>query len=733
MKRIVSVLLIAVLLILTAACGAESALHEETFDQVSEQTTPMTFASLHTRPADAKKLKKIAAGGIVELYVDPVTFSASVRETISGQYWHTLPPYIKGQSDAAAPITLTVRKDGVRNHWNVQENSVAFGKAKFEKLADGTGIVVTYDCYPSLEEAKNPMPSLAFRIGLRYTLADGSLVVHTSWDNLAPNSGAVLESIGVLESFGAYDKSDADDFLLLPDGSGAVVKTAKADTNFTQPLLFQVYGQDIATPTQNYAYSAILPVFGVRHGKSGFAAFIEQGDAIASIVADRRRSGNAINSVGTRFDITPTVLQAKGKKTVVYSAAESYKDPIVLRYRFLSGGAADYSGMAGALREQLIRSKLIPSHAVENQDKLPINITLTATARVKHGIEYTKTLTTTEQVQELLTLLKGKGIDNVNIQLVGATERRSSVQVLTRVGGNAEYVKLQEIVRAQDMQLFLDIPYLTGSGGQRAQNLYGKTIKLPRLSTVSALYDTKVKNTTLRATENLEKSTTKILLSLRSIDPMGLSLSDLDAALCSDYSAGAHYNRQKVAEEIQKQLAPLSTDRKLMVPGGNFYLLRNASVVTQLPSSARAMKESAAYVSVPLAPMLLHGVVDYSFEPLNFEENTDKAMDQALLKTIEYGALPAFSWVAGALNSGDAAADKLDYDSFLSLAARSSETCTEGLANLRGLRITRHTVYQAGVTGTEYESGTIIYVNASGKDAKVNGLTIKTNSFLRVN
>ncbi|MDR3345156.1 MAG: DUF5696 domain-containing protein [Oscillospiraceae bacterium] len=728
MKRIIAVLLIAVLLILPAACGANSALREEVFPEITESTAPMTLAALHTPQTDAKKLTKIAASGIVELYEDTKSLTVSVRETVSGQFWHTLPPYVKGQSDTAAPVTLTVRQGNSRSNWNVQENSVAFGKAKSEKLADGSGLVVTYDCYPDAEAAKNPMPPLAFRVELRYTLVDGSLVVRVSWDDLVPSSGAVIESIGVLEGFGAYEKSGAGDFLLLPDGSGAVVNTGKTDVNFTQPLSFQIYGPDRATPSANYAFSAILPVFGIRRGNSGFAAYIEQGDAIASVIADRQRSGNSVNSVGTRFAVTPTVTQPKGSKTAVYSAAKSYKEPVAIRYRFLSGTAADYSGMAGALREQLIRSKLIPSRAVENQDKLPINITLTATARVKRGIEYTKTLTTAEQAQELLALIKSKGIDNAFLQLVGATQKSGNVQVLRRVGGNAEYTKLQNLVRAQNMQLFLDVPYITGSGGANAENLYGKTVKLPQLSEVSELYGATVRDVPLRAVGTLEKITTKILLSLRDIEPMGLSLSDLDTALCSDYS-GDFNNRQSAAQEIKAQLTPLSTERKLMVPGGNFYLLRSASVVTRLPSAARAIKESAAYVSIPLAQMLLHGVVDYSFAPLNLEEKPEKA----LLKTIEYGALPAFSWVAKAPESGDTAADKLDYESSLTFAAQSSSKATEALADLRGSRITRHTVHQAGVTGTEYESGAVVYVNATEKAATVNGLTIQANSFLRVN
>jgi len=747
MKRIIAALLTAVLLI-TAACGRDTSVQKEHFADITEHTAPMTNAALHTRQQDSKKLNKIAASGIVELYEDPVTFAVSVRETVSGQYWHSLPPYVKGHSDAAAPVTLTVRQGDKRYFWNVQENSVAFGKASSEKLADGTGLIVSYDCYPDAETARNPMPPLAFRIELRYTLEDGSLAVRASWENLSTSPGAVIESLGLMESFGSYDKSAPGDFLLLPDGSGAVVNTAKEDAAFAEPLCFRVYGSDKAYPTEENALRAIMPVYGIRRGNSGFAAYIEEGAAIASIIADRERGGG-LNRAGARFDITPEYAEKKGGKTAVYSAAESYggkvkadgeKAKIAIRYRFLSGGAAEYSGMAGALREQLISIKLIPSRAVENQEKLPVNITLTASAKIKKGMEQTKTLTTADQVQELLALLKGKGIDNAFLQYTGATSRGASLRVLRRAGGPAGYIALQEAVHAQNMQLFLDIPFISGNSGARAEGLRDTKIEISRLSEVSALCGAKTRQYSLRAVGSLDMPegsrgtgvTEKILLSLRGIKPMGLSLNDLESALYTDCTPGAYYDRQEAADMIRTQLEALSTGRKLMVSGGDFYLLRSASVVTRLPSRAEAVEESEAYVSVPLAQMLLHGKADYSFAPLNLYE-TQEERERALLKAIEYGALPAFSWIASPPDTGDDGVDRLDYEDSLTFAADCARRSGEALADLRGSRITRHTVYQPGVSGTEYESGAIIYVNANGKAAKVNGLTVRAMDFLRVN
>ncbi|MCL2022846.1 MAG: DUF5696 domain-containing protein [Oscillospiraceae bacterium] len=734
MKKALAIILSAIILILPAACNSEKP-QGHIYDAIQEVTSPITNPVLHAAPSNLSTLQKVASSGIIELYSDPKTHAVSVRETMSGQYWHSLPPYVSGYSDTLAPITLTVLYEGTRYHWNVQENSVAFGRASTTKLPDDTGIEVVYNCYLSAEEAANPMPSIIIRVTVRYLMLDGSFIVRVGYENLTPWVNAVVEEIGVLESFGAYGNSTSGDFILVPDGSGAIINTARKDSTFAAPLSFKVYGADPAIPQTNYSHRAILPVFGIRYNKSGFAAYIEEGDALATITADRQREGGGLNRVGARFVITPTVVKEHNKNVEVFYSQLSYDGEILIRYRFLSAGAADYSGMAGALREQLSRAYLIPTQAIQKQDQLPLSITMTATARVKNTFERSHVMTDAAQMQEFLSMLKGKGIDNAILQYMGATTRSPRLAMLYRVGGAAEFGKLQDMVRAQNMQLALDIPYLTGTGNPRAEDIFNKEVHIPQLDKVSEMFGATVRESTLRGIASLDSEknrgnvTQRIVLSLRDISPMALSLSDLNTALSSDHNHTGIYNRQQAANEIREQLYALSTGRKLTVPGGNFYLLHNASMVTDLPSRAFAHSESKAYVSVPLVQMLLHGVVDYSFAPLNFEENPDAAF----LKAIEYGALPAFSWISDVSLASEDVADRLDYHRHLNYAAQCSERATHALADLRGSRIRRHTIHSDGVTSTEYEGGEIIYVNVTNKNVKLDNLTIPAMDFLRIN
>ena len=60
-------------------------------------------------------------------------------------------------------------------------------------------------------------------------------------NNLTLPDGIFLEDISILNNFGAYEKSGKDDYLFIPDGSGAILKTGVSDPDFS-PISLAVYG-----------------------------------------------------------------------------------------------------------------------------------------------------------------------------------------------------------------------------------------------------------------------------------------------------------------------------------------------------------------------------------------------------------------------------------------------------------------------------------------------------------
>lgn len=115
----------------------------------------------------------------------------------------------------------------------------------------------------------------------------------------------------------------------------------------------------------------------------------------------------------------------------------------------------------------------------------------------------------------------------------------------------------------------------------------------------------------------VERSIIEILRDTRFSQFTGFCLNDVGSLLYSDYKNG--FNRQESAEMISEQLPSLTANMKLMTDNGNFRVIKNVSFISHLPTSASQSR--SAYVSVPFLQLVLHGIVGYSGEPLNFSEN----------------------------------------------------------------------------------------------------------------
>ena len=218
----------------------------------------------------------------------------------------------------------------------------------------------------------------------------------------------LFRSITILNNFGAYEKSGADDYLFVPDGCGAIIKTGVTDNDFS-PVSLAVYGEDAATSDSRGNSSCLIGAFGMKRSDSAYLCIIEKGDSIATINANRN-SENSLNNVNATFKITN-----------IYSEeiqGNPYKDEITLCYRFLSGKSATYSGMATACRENLIRNSVLSTKSVDvTLSNLPMVVSVQG--GYKDNERKHHTLSSYQQTLSLMNLLKAKGVDNVYLRYNG--------------------------------------------------------------------------------------------------------------------------------------------------------------------------------------------------------------------------------------------------------------------------------------------------------------------------
>lgn len=737
-KRIVksacAVVCAAGLLLSAAGCGVGGNVGTIKSDAALKATEAVNSGENYRIIKDNTALKKVASSGLIELYIDSTTMAGVVRETSKNKYWYALPTASAGTSNDSSVISATVLSGGKLYSLNSQDNSVAFGTVTSK--SDSKGLYVTYtmgiDAKTAALSGKNVKEgNIWLQVTVNYVLQDGSLFVSVDMSKTACAPGMTVLDINLLDFFGAAAASGEDDYILVPDGSGAVIKTGVADSSY-KTLNFGVYRQ----ATED-TYSAIVPAFGVKQDDSAFAAIISSGAELATITAERAGSDGAVyNRAGVKFNITPYSLGT----TKSYVADESYDGQIEICYRFLLGNNAGYVGMAVATREQLIRESVLSTKTVSAGEDMPLVLSLIGKGVTSENplslVSSTKTLTTYTEALDILTQLKSKGIDNIALRYKGTLDGGLNqadifgADMMRSLGTKSSFEDLCDYVSSQNFSIFIETNILSSarynrfSGSRSAYYMDGERISVSFENELAGIYGGAYFRRNLLAADKIADAAKKVTDIFEDL-PVGISLGDMGRVLYDDFS-GNYTSRTETAAIISEQTQNVSAGRSLMVSGGNFYMIKNANYISDLPLSANAA-ETAAYTSVPFVPMILHGIFDYSGTPINYAEDAKTAF----LRSVEYGACPSFEFVYR--ENDDENDDDIVYSHWMNDAAKYYEEANDALSDLRDKRINSHYMVASGVYCTEYSTGSIIYVNYTDADYSVNGVNVPSMDFVRIN
>ena len=739
-KRIISALLCAVILAgVFSSCSRKEQPGVNVLRSVAARntmTTPSQNVDVHFSKNAESFGEAVASSGLIELLVDEETFSFAVRENNQQKLWSALPLLEETEADKitsfdASMVSLRVSGGSDIYNLNSQDNSVAFGTASVSKTENGA--IFSYKIFADEKTAQKQTfdkTDIGFEIIMKVILKDGSMNVSCTHSNLTGNANAFIESMEILNSFGAYNDTNSGDFLLVPDGCGAVINTAIYDEAF-ESLSFDVYGSDPSAPTESSG-SAIIPAFGIKHGKSALAAIIEKGDAVASINAKKATAANEYNTVYPSFCITPINYEDEN----LYISKSSTVQEIALCYRFLSGNNATYAGISSACREQLIRNSVLSTRTVEPDGYLPFYLTLTGAATKSFGpIRYLSTLTTFEQASDMLVRMKSKGINSINVRYAGIfsggldSKDVVGTSVLRRLGGTDKLEELYDYMSSQKMNLFLDINLVSsasGFSGASATDIRKENSSYSPQSTLSDYLNETMAEREFRSLGKIKKVVAQVLADTRYYGFSGYCLNDIGSVLYSDFSSNGLL-REAASETVSSAIVPLSTGHSTMAVGGNFFMLKSLNSVVNIPLET-AVAESGAYIAVPFVQLVLHGIVDYAGTPINTGVN----LEETLLKYIEFGACPHFEWNYEPIK-GKSENDVFYYDNTINAAAEFYTEATEALNDLRDARITDHYEVSDGVYCTEYDTGARIYVNYTNDDFSTLGVVVEARNFLRVN
>lgn len=564
-------------------------------------------------------------------------------------------------------------------------------------------------------------------------LKDNSITVSIVGSEIKTSDAYRITSIALLPGFLAGDDRN-DGYLFVPSGSGALVPfaTGRGEIAVYSEM---VYGDDVAIEQEEYEgedQKISVPVYGIKSGNSAITAIITSGDSSARITAEADSLSSSFTRVYSEYitsiiDSTTLFESNYENQRIIYGAEsrKSYLDYSV-EFVFLNGESADYSGMAEVYREHLdLKSKAAaPS----------LKLTVYGAAEKKAsflGIPYKKTiaLTTFEQAEKIVTELN-KNDAPVALQYVGwnnsgidnkkVASRFSPAGVL---GGKSGFKKLYKFIESTDATAWFDVDLMLIQKSGNGFSAYSDVCK-SIFNTRTPIYDymrsvyVPVNNRDphyLLTPANVKSAADKFLK--RYSYGGGLSFADLGNAVYSDFKNGEE--RIHSIEYFTLVLKKAAEDNDIALNTPNAYAFEYADIIYNLPMSNDGNLLFSQ--SVPFLQMILHGSVSYGATP-----------DCDLLDCIEYGADPAvygiyadastlietdYNWLYGSTYS-NWKADAIE------LFGEYSRVYKELYSSV----ITEHSSLD-GLSRTEFDNGTVIYVNRTEKEVGIEDVTVPAGGY----
>lgn len=594
----------------------------------------------------------------------------------------------------------------------------------------------------------------SFTIPLDVKLDGESLVVSVPTGEIQESEGYRIRMLNVLSFFGAAGIGE-NGYMMVPDGSGSLIYLNNGKSN-QEVYAQRVYGEDENDNSGRrgqVAESARLPVFGLKSGDAAWYAVVEKGDGIATVNADVSGRNNSYNNVFAGFALRgeDELELYKGNRVeeIQLLTEERYAGDIEIRYSFLSGDKADYSGMAEHYRNRL--EAIGALKPLEEEGDLPFFVSMLGAVDKRKsflGVPYQGliAMTTFDEAGAIAGRLASDGIENVRMRYLGwfgegvnheAPDRVKAESVLGGASGMRELaskleklggklypdVAFQHVFRedgrfapAADAARFVTREQAERTPYNRAFNSMDYDLGIYYLLSPAKL--------PYYAEKFLDR------FDRLKLTGSGLALRDLGDKLHADYRTDRVVFRDAAKLIVQEQLGEIKEAHDdLLVAGGNAYALPYADRFINVPTGDSGFNLTDE--TIPFYQIVLHGYADYAGSPINLSNDQDIA--RHALQAIELGMAPHFLWSHE--SSSKLKFTKFDalysteYASWYDGAIALYDKANEALSGVRTARISEHLRHSDVVTETRYDNGISIYVNYSEEPATVDGITIKGHDF----
>lgn len=753
--HIVSALLLGALLIAVvfAAIGIK-----KSDDRIKELANipkdPSTIKAVKNYDYGAPGFNKVAENNKLILDADFTTGEIRVTEKASGMEWYSNPKdrdedkivTMKNRLASQFYVKFVNIEAGITVEFDNVGNSIKKGTMTHELIENGVKFTFGFT-------------TANVYIPVQYTLTEDGFQAEIVTNEIkgVGSNPFLIDYIALLPYFGAGGLED-DGYLFVPDGSGALINFNN-NKQAMQVYNAPVYGNNptlVSTKQETVRETIRLPIFGAKVNDHAFMGVITSGDANSTISASTSKKANSYNYVHANAVLTDYTLkqikgdQNAGKSTssIDYRGNQTEGKNYCVRYFFLEGESANYTGMSNCYRDYLVKNDMLKDSPMADKKYMVVDL-IGAVSIQKYvmGVKrpVVTALTTYDDVVTIVKELKEQGVENLIINYIGAMDSGLNNQMYNKVkpesvlGSKKAFKDMVNYLKEQGVQLFLELNpvdlYEDGNGYKENKDS-ARTYFDAYSFQYKYFLDTAAYNSTSRwhllqpamACELIEKFTS----SFEKWNVENLSIDRVGNVLYSDYTedTAKYISRDGVMALYRETLQKVTESTEhLMLHGGNVYGVGYADVITDTSDgySGFDMQDQ----SVP-------------FYQLTFQDNTlltavgiNTTVDYeyAFLKALETGSSLKYNLIYG--NVSDLVGTDYNtmvsysYDYWKSLAAEQYKEMQAAVSQLAGKEIVSHEYLTQDVTLTRYESASVV-VNYGAQPYDYNGQQIAAKDYLIV-
>lgn len=606
-----------------------------------------------------------------------------------------------------------------------------------------------YEIDQQLVAAKKDNSGAVFNVSLVYRLEGNDLVVEMPYDALRYKAEYPIISVTTLPMFGAAGTED-EGYMFVPEGGGAMINLNNGKLS-QNSYYANIYGWDYAAYRREVIQETknIFPVFGMAKNGCSFLCIIEDAASFGGIQADISARYNSYNWICSKYNVLHADqynVSAKTAQLVYMFEKEVPQATVRQRYRFLNTDS--YVDMAGAygdyLREQ--NPELAQAAASETS---PVSVELVGAIDktvVKFGlpIDSVVALTTFEQAEDIISDLIARGVDNLSVRFSGWANGGVNQKVMTRVnilrelGGKQAMQKLIDGAKAKGVTLYFDgvncfaydsgilegfIPFTNA-----ARYTTREQVEIAPYDVVTYQQSKWVDPYYLVKPDYAKQNASNMIGALKDMNTAGVAFRDIGSLLSADYNSKATVTREEVkAMNLETMQEARDAGMKIIIKQGNDYAVPAADLITDM--NLVGTKFGLIDQTVPFYQIALHGMKDYTGQPLNLANDY---VDE-FLKCVEYGAGLNFTFMA---EDGKVLQDTYhsnyfgaNYDAWCDEAEALITQFQKDMAGLNNQRIVSHENLTEDVTVTGYADGTKVYVNYGIEEANIDGVVVPARSY----